>query len=156
MADHDALAAAVIAAERDADAEGWDGERRLYALTDRDTYLDTAYPLDELTDLPPGTLLAIPLTPLPGGDLRTELTKVTWPDNVHGCVLIAEMVVRTALVRRPRGMHVRWRLAHLAIGVLRDGHHLSLLRLRGTDEWRSGADDLVPSLLATFGTDGHP
>lgn len=153
MAGHDALAAAVIAAERDADAEGWDGERRLYALTDRDTYLDIAYPLDEPTDVPPDALLAIPLTPLPRGDLRTELAKVTWPAHVLGCVLIAEMVMRTGLVRRPRGMDVEWRLAHLAIGVLRDGSHLSLLRLRETDEWRSGADDLVPSLLATFGTD---
>ncbi|MFI6391582.1 PPA1309 family protein [Nonomuraea sp. NPDC050547] len=153
MAGHDALAAAVMAAERDADAEGWNGGRRLYALTDRDTYLNTAYPLDELTDLPPDALLAIPLTPLPGGDLKTVLTKVTWPDDVLGCVLIAEMVMRTSLARRPRGMDVRWRLAHLAIGVLRDGSHLSLLRLRETDEWRSGPDDLVPSLLATFGTD---
>ncbi|MFI9553816.1 hypothetical protein [Nonomuraea endophytica] len=155
MADHDALAAAVIAAERDADAEGWDGLHRLYALTDRDTYLNTAYPLDALTDLPPDALLAVPLTPLGCGDLLTELVKVTWPDDVHGCVLVTEVTVRTSLVRWHCGMSVRWRPGHLAFGVLRDGSHLSLLRLRGTDTWRSDfspAVDLVPPLLATFGT----
>ncbi|MER5997037.1 hypothetical protein ABT120_00590 [Nonomuraea angiospora] len=46
MAGRDALTAAVIAAGRDAAGEGWDGAHRMCALTDRDTYLGVAYPLD--------------------------------------------------------------------------------------------------------------
>ncbi|MFI6292907.1 hypothetical protein ACIBEJ_15065 [Nonomuraea sp. NPDC050790] len=157
MARHDALTAAVIAAERDADAEGWDGSHRLYALADRDTYLDVAYPLDEPPDLPPGTLVAIPLTPLGAAvPLLTELTKVTWPADVRGCVLVTEVSAGADLVSGPRGRRIRWGAAHLAVGVLRDGYHLSLLRFRDSPELRSAsraAGDVVSSLLASFGSD---
>ncbi|MEV6029613.1 hypothetical protein AB0L65_00610 [Nonomuraea sp. NPDC052116] len=155
MAGRDALTAAVIAAGRDAAGEGWDGAHRMYALTDRDTYLGVAYPLDPLAEVPPDALLAIPLTPLGPGDLGTELAKVTWPHDVHGCVLVTEVTVVTRLGRRRRGKSFGVRRAQLAVGVLRDGYHRSLLRLRDEDEWRLcpdslSTDGLVTALAGTF------
>ncbi|MET7329076.1 hypothetical protein [Nonomuraea sp. NPDC005650] len=155
MADHDALMAAVIAAARDADAEGWDGTHRVYALTDRDTYLGVAYPLDPPAELPPDALLAIPLTPLGPGDLRTELARVTWPDDVRGCVLVTEVTVVTLLGRWRRGKSFGVRGARLAVGVLRDGRHRSVLRSGDEGDWRIcpgslSTDAVVSALVGTF------
>ncbi|NJP97098.1 hypothetical protein HCN51_48060 [Nonomuraea sp. FMUSA5-5] len=147
MTDLDPLSVAVIAAAQDAAGQKWDRSRRMYALTDPRTYVDTVYPLDPMPPLRPDELVVVPLDPLRPGDIGDVLAEVTWPDTVRGCVLVVEAVLADG-----RGQS---RKAHLAVGVLRDGTYTCLLRLRHEEEILPCpdlglVDDLVTALLGTF------
>lgn len=146
MEELDQLSVAALAAERDASARAWDGSRRMYALTDRRTYDEVAGPLDPLPDQRPDDLVVVPLSPLGPGEITDLLAALTWPDEVRGCVLVAEAVL---------GEPEREREAHLAVGVLKEGTYTCLLRARDSDELlpcpdAGLLDDLVTALLGTF------
>jgi hypothetical protein len=155
VSDLDPLSVAVIAAVRDAAGQEWDRSRRMYALTDPETYVSTAFPLDPMPPLGPDDLVAVPLDPLDArapldplrpGDIADVLAEVTWPDTVRGCVLVVEAVLADG-----RGQS---RKAHLAVGVLRDGTYTCLLRLREEGEILPCPDpglveELVTALLGT-------
>ncbi|MBO3752556.1 hypothetical protein J5X84_41440 [Streptosporangiaceae bacterium NEAU-GS5] len=101
----DELLGAVMAAERHAAQEQWDGSRRIYALTDRRTYEEVTLPLDPIEGVPEGGLVAVPLTPVGPGDLRDELAKMTWPTTVLGCILVIEIEVGPPEGQNACGVH---------------------------------------------------
>jgi hypothetical protein len=121
-----------------------------------------------------GTFTPVAQDPLSTGDLSEALSRIAWPDEVGGCVLVQEIVVLPPAAVGPTdgqdpslpgdvevtaeqaAAHPDRAEARLAAGVLRgvDGG-ACLLRVRGKDDATPlrGAD-LAPNLLralqATF------
>lgn len=160
----DSLLLAVIEAESYADDKGWHGRPHLYALTEK---TPAAAGDDGPASSPTGAdaLVLVEHEWAPGGDLRASLADIHWPDDVAGCVLVAEV---SALPLQDDGaapvvpeapgqwssIHPDGRQARIAIGVDRSGDRKCGLRIKGEDEMRVrtdlAVDDLVAALLRTF------
>lgn len=157
----DQLLLAMLAAESHVDGMGWGTPPRLFALTER-------MPLGpaDLEDSA-GTPDALILVPhgLPDGDLADALAVTHMPEEVVGCVLVAELTDLPArgeddapidpvaagqwASARPDG-----RPARLAVGVCRAGEHVCGFRVKGEHDVQVRADiaaaDIVTALLRTF------
>jgi hypothetical protein len=149
--DIDSLTLAMLEAESHAETKGWGKPPQLYALT-----ADTRNGRSALTP--------VEREPLPDGNLIEGLAGIHWPDDVAGCVLVAELSAlplrgaETAFVDpvaagQWASMHPDGRPARLAVGVRRDGKHTYGLRIKGEDNVQVRADlaeDLVTALRDTF------
>lgn len=147
----DSLVVAMLEAEAHTDRQGWGGPPHLYALT-------------EIRDARSDAMTLVEQEQLPDGDLVEALAAIHWPDDVVGCVLVAEL---TALPPRSEedapiipvaddqwaSTHPDGRPARLAVGVHKNGAHTCGLHIKGEDNVQVGterADDLVTALLGTF------
>jgi hypothetical protein len=149
--DIDSLTLAMLEAESHAETKGWGMPPELYALT-----ADTRDGRSTLTPME--------RKPLPDGSLIEGLASIHWPDDVAGCVLVAELSAlplrgaETAFVDSVpawqwASTHPDGRPARLAVGVCRDGKHTYGLRIKGEDDVQVRADlaeDLVTALRGTF------
>ena len=156
----DQLMLAMLEAESHVDGKGWGTPPHLFALTER----MPSGPADhEHSAGTPDAL--IPVThELPDGDLVEVLASTHWPEDVVGCVLVAELTdlpargEDDALIdpvaagqwasARPDG-----RPARLAVGVRRNGEHVCGFRVKGEHDVQVRADiagDIVTALLGTF------
>ncbi|MCP9948063.1 PPA1309 family protein [Actinomadura madurae] len=156
----DKLISAVLNVELHLGAASWE-RPCLFALVERDKLVE-ADPLAaaKVEAVPPGALVPVAQEALPEGDLDDVLAMITWPEQVAGCVLSRRLFVLPQEVRGDVGQdvvraaqHPEVRIARLTVGVLRDGTHVSYLRLWGTDdllEDTETADDLVAALLSTL------
>jgi hypothetical protein len=156
----DQLMLAMLEAESHVDGKGWGTPPHLFALTER----MPSGPADhEHSAGTPDAL--IPVThELPHGDLVEVLASTHWPEDVVGCVLVAELTdlpargEDDALIdpvaagqwasARPDG-----RPARLAVGVRRNGEHVCGFRVKGEHDVQVRADiagDIVTALLGTF------
>jgi hypothetical protein len=161
----DSLLLAMLEAESHVDGKGWGGPPQLYALTRRPATVTADHDLAAGTgDARPDELVPADQQPLPDGDLIDALAGIHWPEDVVGCVLVAEL---TALTPRNEentpfdpvaadqwaSTHPDGRRARLIIGVARTGEHECGLRVKGEDDIQvrtEMADDLVNALLSTF------
>ncbi|MEV4320463.1 PPA1309 family protein [Actinocrispum sp. NPDC049592] len=144
---------------------GWDQPPQLFALV----------PTAELLRMQPeltGQLdAASALTPiaqdqLPGGDLSDALAGIMWPDAVHGCALVQEIVVLPPdaeaeiqdeqdadRLRERAAAHPQRQEARLVAAVLRAGGEACVMRLRDHEDVLTGPDlapNLTAALRATF------
>jgi hypothetical protein len=155
----DSLVLAMLEAESHADRKGWDKPPRLYALTEKILPITA-----ETRGARPDAMVLVEQEPLPDGDLVEVLTTVHWPEDVVGCVLVAELIALPPRIREDASINVaaaeQWasthpdgRPARLAVGVCRNGAHTCGFRIKGEDNVQVGieqADDLVTALLETF------
>ncbi|MFF0543131.1 PPA1309 family protein [Nocardia thailandica] len=156
-----------------ADAEGWGNPPQMFALVPT-ADLVAAEPtlLDQLEDGSELTPIAQEAFPddITGGSMALDefLATTTWPETVHGCVLVQEIVVLPpdaetdldeALVplladadaadaagRAAAHAHPGRRDARLIAGALRSGESLALLQIRPEDD----ADDFGDLDLRTY------
>lgn len=164
-AEIDSLVSAVLAAESHMDRKGWGKPPHLYALTAKTTPATAAHEPDpETRDARPDAMILVEREPLPDGDLVEALAGIHWPDDVAGCVLVAELTalpprskedgpIDPAAAEQWASTHPDGRPARLAVGVRRDGAHTCGFRIKGEDNVQVGterADDLVTALLGTF------
>lgn len=175
-----ALRGAVEQLEQHAAAAGWDHPPMIFALVRAGDFSaqDPSAARRLGTDrLPADTLVPVEQDALPDGPLDEALSGIAWPPAVAGCALCHEIVVlppaaeaaladlsATDLVGAATA-HPDRREARLVVGVLRDGAHFALLRLRGqvqdgtakdgtagnddVDDIVTG-DDLAPNLVAAL------
>ena len=159
------LAIAVLEAESDRERDGWDKPPLLYALVPKAAVMAADPELGaRIGAAPEDSLIPIKQEPLPPGEPLEVLAKVSWPDDVTGCVLVTELVVLTpeaegvgppdpASVGQWARDHPGGRPARLAVGVSRSGDYTCVLRMKGDDSVQLDprlADDLVTALLETF------
>lgn len=157
------LTAVVTEVEHHAAERGWDQPPRLYALVRTVDLLHQEPGLAQQLGLPaepsPDSITPVEQEPLPASEpLDDALARVAWPEEVHGCALVAErlMLPPTAEAEMPEDGDIGEWAAHrsdreevrLVVGVLRDGTRGSAVRLRSHD---SGPEvltgpDLVPNL----------
>ncbi len=173
------LAAAVAEVEEFVGTAGWDAAPQMFALV-RTSDLLAAQPELTVTLTESGTFTPVAQDVLPTGDLSEALSRIAWPDEVAGCVLVQEIVVLPPsavdsltettvrggpdsradndieITAEQAAAHPDRAEARLAAGVLRVGDGgACLLRVRGEDDATPlrGAD-LAPNLLralrATF------
>lgn len=165
------LTAAVTEIEQHAAARGWDQPPRLYALVRTAELLRQDPALGRQLGLPddpaPESLTPVEQDPLPAEEPLDEvLSRIAWPDEVHGCALVVErlMLPPSAEDELPEpeeedvGQWAAQRAdredVRLVVGVLRDGTRESALRMRSHDSAAnvlSGAD-LVPGLAEALAT----
>lgn len=128
--------------------DGWDQPPRLYALAETGDLIAREPELADQLGIDLGSTLAGSLTPIEqevgSRSLEDLLTSIAWPETVDGCALAVERIVlppgaeddmpddETAAVtwaqQHPSRTDVR-----VIVGVLRDGTHTSVLRVRGHD-----------------------
>ena len=157
----DQLMLGMLEAESDVDGEGWGIPPHLYALTERPP---SASADDEHSAGTPDVLIPVPHE-LPDGDLAEALAGIHWPENVAGCVLIAELTDLPAGGERDAPINPvaagQWtstcpdgRPARLAVGVRRNGEHACGFRAQGDDDIQIRTDmtvgSIVTALLRTF------
>jgi outer membrane murein-binding lipoprotein Lpp len=161
----DSLELALREAESHVDRKGWGQPPHLYALAEKTSPIAADHELSaESQDARPDALVLVEQGPLPDGDLLEVLADIHWPEDVTGCVLVAEL---TALPSRGEedapfdpvadeqwaSTHPDGRPARLAVGVYRNGAYACGFRTKGEDDVQVGterADDFIAALLATF------
>jgi len=161
----DSLVLAMLEAESHMDRKGWGKPPHLYALTEKTLPITADHEVDaEIRDARPDAMILVEQEPLPDRDLVEVLASIHWPEDVVGCVLVAEL---TALPPRSKedppivpaaaeqwaSTHPDGRPARLAVGVCRSGARTCGFRIKGEDNVQVGierADDLVTALLGTF------
>src|SRR5262249_34437351 len=88
------LALAVLEAEFDRDRDGWGKPPQLYALVGKAAFIASVpEPGAEVRAAPEDSLIPVKQKPLPPGEPLEALARVSWPDDVNGCVLATELVV---------------------------------------------------------------
>jgi hypothetical protein len=154
----DQLMLATLEAEWHVDGEGWGIPPRLYALTERPPPASADH---EHPDGTPDALIRVP-NELPDGDLAAALAVIHWPEDVAGCVLVAELTDLPAGPDAPidPAAAEQWasappdgRPARLAVGVHRNGEHVCGFRVQGEYDVQVRTDiagDVVAALLGTF------
>jgi hypothetical protein len=161
----DSLVLAMLEAESHMDRKGWGKPPHLYALTEKTLPITGDHELDSgIRDDRPDAMILVEQEPLPDRDLVEVLASIHWPEDVVGCVLVAEL---TALPPRSKedapiipaaaeqwaSTHPDGRPARLTVGVCRNGAHACGFRIKGEDNVQVGierGDDLVTALLGTF------
>jgi hypothetical protein len=166
------LAKAVAEIESHVSDDGWDQPARLYALAPthdviaRQPALAGQLGVDTDSPLAGGSLTPIEQE-LDERPLDELLPTISWPEAVDGCALVVERIVlppgaeddmpddgevaASWAQRHPERSDVR-----IVVGVLRDGSHTAVLRVKGHDEPADlihDADistDLIDALAATF------
>lgn len=150
--DTDSLVLAMLEAESHAETKGWGKPPQLYALTAQAQNGRSA------------ALTPMEREPLPGGNLIEGLASIHWPEDVVGCVLVAELsalplrgeetaFVDPAAAGQWASANPDGRPARLAVGVRRNGQHVYGLRIKGEDDVQVRTDlaeDLVTALRSTF------
>jgi hypothetical protein len=169
------LAAAVAEVEDFVGTAGWDAAPQMFALV-RTSDLLAAQPELSVTLTESGIFTPVAQDVLPAGDLSEALSRIAWPDQVAGCVLVQEIVVLPPsavdsftgprvtggpdsrsdndieITAEQAAAHPDRAEARLAAGVLRGGDGgACLLRVRGKDDAipLRGAD-LAPNLLGAL------
>jgi hypothetical protein len=147
-------------------AAGWDQPPQLFALVPTADLLRMQPELAGQLD-PASTLTPIAQDELPGGDLGDALGGIMWPEAVHGCALVQEIVVLPPeaeaqlgavedeeLLRQLVSEHPERQEARLVAVVLRSGGgEACVMRLRNHEELITGPDlapNLTAALRATF------
>jgi len=159
------LTVAVLEAESSCELEGWGNPPQLFALAVKAKLIDDNPDLAaEIRAAPEDALISVKQPPLPAGEPGAVLAGIYWPDDVSGCVLVAETLVLPQKAREeaphdPAAVE-QWAKnqpgagsARLAVGVTRDGQYTCLLRRQGENSVQLDpelADDLVTALLETF------
>lgn len=163
------LTAVVTEIEGHAAGRGWDQPPRLYALVRTAELLQQEPALARQLGLPaepgPDSITPVEQEPLSASEpLDDALARVAWPEEVHGCAVVAErlMLPPAAEAEMPdEGDVGEWAAGRsdreevrLVVGVLRDGTRGSAVRLRSHD---SGPEvltgpDLVPDLAEALAT----
>ncbi|MGH3519884.1 MAG: PPA1309 family protein [Haloechinothrix sp.] len=152
------IASAAREVEEFVASAGWDQAPQLFALVTTEELLarqpDLAGHLD-----PDAALTPIAQDALPETDLAEALARIAWPDAVRGCALaqeiivlppdaeadLAEQVDATAApdaerLRKAAANHPRRTEARLVAAVSRDGARACVLRLRGSADQETSAD----------------
>lgn len=161
----DSLVLAMLEAESHMDRKGWGKPPQLYALTGKTLPITADHELHaETRDPRPDAMILVEQDPLPDGDLIEVLASIQWPEDVVGCVLVAELTalpprseedapINPAAAEQWASTHPDGRPVRLAVGVCRNGAHTCGFRIKGEDNVQVGmerADDLVTALLRTF------
>jgi hypothetical protein len=155
----DGLAAAVLEIERHAAEAGWDQPARLFAL------VETARLAEREPQLAPSlgdsALTSIEQEGLaPGRPMEDQLTGISWPETVHGCVAVVERFVlppdveaelpeQAAAAASFASGHPDRQEVRIVAAATRTGASYCALRLRAHDDDHSvlTGPDLVPGLL---------
>ena len=154
----DQLVLATLEAESHVDGEGWGIPPRLYALAEKPppASADHEHPAGT-----PDALIPVPHE-LPDGDLAAALAVIHWPEDVAGCVLVAEFTDLPAEPDAPidpvaaeqwASAHPDGRPARLAVGVRRNGEHVCGFRVKGDYDVQVRTDiagAVVAALLGSF------
>lgn len=161
----DSLVLAMLEAESHMDRKGWGKPPHLYALTEKTLPITADHELyAEIRDARPEAMILVEQEPLPDGDLAEVLASIHWPEDVVGCVLVAELTalpprskedapINPAAAGQWASTHPDGRPARLAVGVCRNGAYTCGFRIKGEDNVQVGierAEDLVTALLGTF------
>jgi hypothetical protein len=161
----DSLILAMLEVESHMDRKGWGRPPHLYALTEKTSPITTDHePYAGIRGARPDAMVLVAQEPLPDGDLVEVLASIHWPEDVVGCVLVAELTalpprskedapINPAAAEQWASTHPDGRPARLAVGVCRNGAHTCGFRIKGEDNVQVGierADDLVTALLGTF------
>ncbi|WP_229051635.1 PPA1309 family protein [Aeromicrobium sp. Leaf350] len=160
------LRRAALEVEQHVAEAGWDQPPRLFALV-RTAELVAKQPelAAQVGDGADGSFTPIEQEGVPAEDFEDALTRLAWPDEVHGCAAVIERVMlpqdaaedlpedpeaaAAALAEHPERQEVR-----LVAAVLREGGSHSAVRRRGGTGEPSGDSDLlegpelVPGLVA--------
>jgi hypothetical protein len=157
----DQLMLGMMEAEADVGGKGWGIPPHLYALMERPP---PASADDEHSAGTPDVLIPVPHE-LPDGDLAEALAGIHWPEDVAGCVLVAELTDLPAGRERDAPIDPiaagQWtstcpdgRPARLAVGVRRNGEHACAFRAQGDDDIQIRTDmtvgGIVTALFRTF------
>ncbi|MGN6678378.1 MAG: PPA1309 family protein [Streptosporangiaceae bacterium] len=153
----DQLMLGMLAAESDVGGKGWGTPPHLYALTERPAPASAG---DEHAAGTPDGLIPVPHE-LPDGDLAEALAAIRWPEDVAGCVLVAELTDLPAGVERDAPIDPvaagQWtstcregRPARLAVGVRRNGEHACAFRAQGDDDIQIRTDMAVGSIVTAL------
>lgn len=153
----DQLMLGMMEAESDADGKGWGIPPHLYALMERPP---PASADDEHSAGTPDVLIPVPRE-LPDGDLAEALAGIHWPEDVAGCVLVAELTDLPAGGERNGPIDPvaagQWtstcpdgRPARLTVGVRRNGEHACAFRAQGDDDIQIRTDMTVGSIVTAL------
>jgi hypothetical protein len=153
----DQLMLGMMEAESDVDGMGWGIPPHLYALKERPP---PASADGEHSAGPPDVLIPVPHE-LPDGDLAEALAGIHWPEDVAGCVLVAELTDLPAGGERDAPIDPvaagQWtstcpdgRPARLAVGVRRNGEHACAFRAQGDDDIQIRTDMTVGSIVTAL------
>jgi hypothetical protein len=161
----DSLFLAMLEAESHGESRGWGQPPRLYALTAAVAAeaVDREFTA-EMRDARRDVLVPVAREPLPDGDLIAGLASVRWPEDVVGCVLVAELTdLASSSAAAGPGDPVaagRWasthpdsRPARLVVGVRRTGEYRCGLRIKGEADFQAGPEwtsELAGVLLDAF------
>ena len=153
----DQLVLAMFEAESDVDGMGWGIPPHLYALTERPPPASADHEHSAGT---PDVLIPVPHE-LPDGDLAEALAGIHWPEDVAGCVLVAELTDLPAEGERDAPIDPvaagQWtstcpdgRPARLTVGVRRNGEHACGFRAQGDDDIQIRTDMTVGSIVTAL------
>jgi phosphoserine phosphatase len=153
----DQLMLSMMEAESDVNGKGWGIPPHLYALMERPP---PASADDEHSAGTPDVLIPVPHE-LPDGDLAEALAGIHWPEDVAGCVLVAELTDLPAGGERDAPIDPvaagQWtstcpdgRPARLAVGVRRNGEHACAFRAQGDDDIQIRTDMTVGSIVTAL------
>jgi hypothetical protein len=153
----DQLVLAMFEAESDVDGKGWGIPPHLYALTERPPPASADHEHSAGT---PDVLIPVPHQ-LPDGDLAEALAGIHWPEDVAGCVLVAELTDLPAEGERDAPIDPvaagQWtstcpdgRPARLTVGVRRNGEHACGFRAQGDDDIQIRTDMTVGSIVTAL------
>lgn len=158
---NDALVAALLEIERHVGHGGWDAPARLFALVPTEQLLAAEPSLAAQLDRPGRAADALSSVEQDefhsGADLLGDLERIAWPPTVVGCAVAVERAfvppeVEPELPDDPDAAadfvaaHARRQDVRVVVGVLRDGSHHGLARLRSQPDELLGGADLVPGL----------
>jgi hypothetical protein len=162
----DDLPAVAKEVEHFVDAAGWDQPPQLFALVATAELLRMQPELADQLD-PAASLTPIAQDSLPDGDLGAALAGIMWPEAVHGCALVQEIIVLPPEaeaeldatededhLKQLVAEHPERQEARLVAAVLRDGGEACVMRLRNHEDLVTGPDlapNLTAALHATFG-----
>jgi hypothetical protein len=158
----DELTRAVVETGRYAARKDWGQPPRLFALAKKAALTSMGpYLPPGVRDAPPGSLIPIEQDPLPAGEPSDVLASIHWPKEVHGCVLVTEILVLPSDAKEDMSRETAvaeqgaadGREARLIVGVVREGRYACCLQLRGKQDLivnNDMADDVVTALLGTF------
>lgn len=163
MTMNDALVAALLDIERHVTAAGWEQPARLFALVPTGELLAAepglAEQFEQLKHAPADAFTAIEQEEFRSGtDLLDDLAAIQWPDTVAGCAISVERVfvptdVENELPDDPAAAadfvnsHPRRQDLRVIAGVLRDGSHHGVARIKEHPEELLGGEDLAPGLV---------
>ncbi|MFT4188134.1 MAG: PPA1309 family protein [Aeromicrobium sp.] len=160
------LRRAALEVEAHVAAEGWDQPPRLFALV-RTADLVASQPglAEQLGDGSDGSFTPVEQDGVPvDPGFEEALTRLSWPDSVHGCAVALERVMLPpsaqedlpadpALVAEAAAAHPDREDVRLVAAVLRGGKAHTTVRRRAAGEGSDDSDllegpDLVPELVA--------